>query len=67
MQELDPNSQSLTMEELMATGGAAEPIPPAPQAFPTRQELLPAAVVLASVATAAWTLGRGLSSLRRAE
>jgi len=35
--------------------------------FPTRQELLPAAVVLASVATAAWTLGRGLSSLRRAE
>ena len=34
-------------------------------AFPAREDFLPAAITVVSLAVASWTLGRGLSLLRR--
>jgi methylamine utilization protein MauE len=50
---------------LVAAFGASDATVRPPIATPGREDLLPAAIVVVSLAVAGWTLGRGLYLLRR--
>jgi hypothetical protein len=50
---------------LLAALGASDATVPARIVAPGREDLLPAAIVVVSLAVASWTLGRGLYLLRR--